>query len=389
MIENVQALSLREVGIEPSGNSPSGNTLEPPRERRRRARSADQTHDDNRETRRRADRESSRSRNPPPPSSSRESVPSRVVEHQSSLRSLLSASELDSQEMEEEIMRQIMEDGLLDGIDLNNIDVAQEDDISERIAQAYRRRRTERHRERRERRERLAREGQISTSGHSTPEIRSPPVREEDQSHRRPHIRSDSGASTPRDRDHRPPVSRPGLLDVANQGGRTRHSRSSSQGSSRSARSEHRPAPLSVSSARVASVSQTDLPSRPATAGLANPTRRRQSDNQQRSTLDERQQFRNNLETHLSSNPNSPRTWRAAFGVPTTSASPTSSVAVVSAPLTSSPDATPGEPPSQPTSSRRTTDPIGSRNARPSHPGTPPTTSAPAFPRSTTDPIRT
>lgn len=66
---------------------------------------------------------------------------SRQVEHQSSLRSFLSISDLDSQEMEEEIMRQIMEDGLLDGIDLSHIDVGQEDEISERIAEAYRRRR--------------------------------------------------------------------------------------------------------------------------------------------------------------------------------------------------------------------------------------------------------
>jgi hypothetical protein len=238
VIESVQALSLREVGIETGGGSSGRNTLEPPRERSRRERSADRPQDRSQDTRRSADHVRSHSRNPPAPSSSREVVPPRVVEHQSSLRSLLSASELDSQEMEEEIMRQIMEDGLLDGIDLNNIDVAQEDEISERIAQAYRTRRTERHRERRERRERLARDGQIAMSGHSTPEVRSPSVREEEQARRRPHMRSESGPSTPRDRDHRPPVSRPGLLDVANQGGRMRRNRSSSQGSTRSARSE-------------------------------------------------------------------------------------------------------------------------------------------------------
>ncbi|TKA65951.1 hypothetical protein B0A49_11121, partial [Cryomyces minteri] len=69
---------------------------------------------------------------------------SRRVEHQSSLRSLLSASDLDSQEMEEEIMRQIMEEGLLDGIDLTHVDVGMEEEISERIAQAFRRRQRER-----------------------------------------------------------------------------------------------------------------------------------------------------------------------------------------------------------------------------------------------------
>jgi hypothetical protein len=64
----------------------------------------------------------------------------RQIEHQSSLRSLISSSDLDAHEMEEEILRQIQEEGLLDGIDLENIDVSQEDQISERIAQAFRRR---------------------------------------------------------------------------------------------------------------------------------------------------------------------------------------------------------------------------------------------------------
>lgn len=64
----------------------------------------------------------------------------RQIEHQSSLRSLISSSDVDSYEMEEEILRQIREEGLLDGIDLENIDVHQEDQISERIAEAFRRR---------------------------------------------------------------------------------------------------------------------------------------------------------------------------------------------------------------------------------------------------------
>ncbi|KAI4127871.1 MAG: hypothetical protein LQ347_004413 [Umbilicaria vellea] len=62
----------------------------------------------------------------------------RQIEHQSSLRSLLSGSEGSSAEMQEEILRQIMDEGLLDGIDLNNMNVAQEDELSERIADAYR-----------------------------------------------------------------------------------------------------------------------------------------------------------------------------------------------------------------------------------------------------------
>ena len=66
----------------------------------------------------------------------------RRIEHQSSLRSLLSNSEADRSDMEEEILRQIMEDGLLEGIDLDNMSGSQEDALYERIADAYRRRHT-------------------------------------------------------------------------------------------------------------------------------------------------------------------------------------------------------------------------------------------------------
>ncbi|KAL4780961.1 hypothetical protein BJX76DRAFT_350516 [Aspergillus varians] len=62
----------------------------------------------------------------------------RRVEHQSSLRSLLSLS--DTESMEEEILRQILEEGLLEGIDLDNLEPGQEEELSERIADAYRRR---------------------------------------------------------------------------------------------------------------------------------------------------------------------------------------------------------------------------------------------------------
>ena len=62
----------------------------------------------------------------------------RRIEHQSSIRSLLSLS--DAETMEEEIQRQILEEGLLDGIDLDNLGPTQEDELSERIAEAYRRR---------------------------------------------------------------------------------------------------------------------------------------------------------------------------------------------------------------------------------------------------------
>ncbi|KAL5431031.1 hypothetical protein PMIN06_012414 [Paraphaeosphaeria minitans] len=377
VLEEVQQLSLREVGIDSTSNVATVDHLEPPRERRRRER---REHSGDRRERS-ADMRGADGR--PGSSATREVVPPRAVEHQSSLRSLLSASELDSQEMEEEIMRQIMEEGLLDGIDLNNIDVAQEDEISERIAQAYRRRQEQKRREQRERRERLAREGQISASGASTPEIRSPPVREDAPQRRRAHTRSSSSTPNPRDRDNRPPVSRPGLLDVANQGSRTRHTRSSSQGSSRSAR-EHRPTPLTISSTRAYNNSQPELLD-PTSALGNNSDRRRQSDNEQRSALEERDQFRSSLQTHTSSNPNSPR--RAAFNFITNSESVRIASQVVASPVTSPISSVP--PPataSALSTSRRTTDPTGIRQPHAPHTNTPPTATSPTFPRSTTDP---
>lgn len=385
VLEEVQQLSLREVGIDTSSTVANVDHLEPPRERRRRERSEDRRERSS-DTRRSADGRS-RSRNQPSASASaapREAIAPRVIEHQSSLRSLLSASDLDSQEMEEEIMRQIMEEGLLDGIDLNNIDVAQEDEISERIAQAYRRRQDQKRRERRERRERLAREGRIVASGTSTPDVRSPAVREEENQRLRSHSRSTSTTPTPRDRDNRPPLSRPGLLDVANQGNRTRHTRSSSQGSSRSAR-EHRPTPLAASSTRSHNNSQPELVGRSVSSGTGT-DQRRQSDNEHRGALDGRQQFRNSISAHPSSNPNSPR--RSAFHFAPQTESPTSTTSttpVIASPLASPLNSLlPLSPHPISSSSRRTTDPTRHPLALHSH--TPPLASPPAFPRSTTDP---
>lgn len=384
VLEEVQQLSLREVGIDSASNVATVDHLEPPRERRRRERREHSGDRRERSTDTRSTDGRSRSRNETSALSvAREVVPPRVIEHQSSLRSLLSASELDSQEMEEEIMRQIMEEGLLDGIDLNNIDVAQEDEISERIAQAYRRRQEQKRRERRERRDRLAGEGQLNVSGTSTPEIRSPPVREDDPQRRRPHARSSSSTPNPRDRDNRPSVSRPGLLDVANQGSRARHTRSSSQGSSRSAR-EPRPTPLVFSSARAHNNSQPELLG-PTSALSNNIDRRRRSDNEHRSTLEGREEFRTSLQTHSSSNSDSRP--RSASNLITSAESPTTASPVVASPVTSPISSLPQSATVQAhASSRRTTDPTGIKQPRAPHSSTPPTASPPTFPRSTTDP---
>ncbi|KAK4169331.1 E3 ubiquitin-protein ligase [Cladorrhinum sp. PSN259] len=74
----------------------------------------------------------------------------RQVEHQSSLRNLISGDGVDVRDIEKEIeefAKQIQEEGLLDGLDLNNIDLENNDELSRRITEAYRRRYRERMRQ--------------------------------------------------------------------------------------------------------------------------------------------------------------------------------------------------------------------------------------------------
>ncbi|KAJ5093527.1 hypothetical protein N7456_009388 [Penicillium angulare] len=123
---------------------------------------------------------------------------SRRVEHQSSLRSLLSLSS-ETETMEEEILRQIIEEGLLNDIDLENLGPAQEEELSERIAEAYRRRHMRQSDPRPAQRRR------------QSPETSS-------RSHTRSHStqRANEEISTPREPgERRPPVSRPHLLESA------------------------------------------------------------------------------------------------------------------------------------------------------------------------------
>ena len=376
MLEEAQQLSLREAGIPGSTSS----HLETPRERRRRERSRDAS----RESRRNRDERRSASQNPPGPSRSpsRAVIPPRAVEHQSSLRSLLSSSDLDADDVDEDLVRQVLEELVSEGVDLNQIGTAQEEEITERIAEAVRRRQTERlaerQRERRERRERLAREGLNSSSSSLLPQpLRSPLVRDEDAARRRGHGRSESGTSTPHSAVG-PPISRPGLIDAANRGGRAPRQRSSSQGSSRSARRVERPMPVSATGPQNNSSSE-----RPSTSENAS-SRRRQSDNQQRSRLDARQQFRNSVQLATASGPNSPL--GLGFNIPS-SGSPTSSLATVGTSVVVPPSSsTSAITPFQPPTSRRVTDPTRGTLARQHSNGTPPMLSPPAFPRSTTDP---
>ncbi|PHH62155.1 hypothetical protein CDD81_7529 [Ophiocordyceps australis] len=71
----------------------------------------------------------------------------RQVEHQSSIRSLIGSQDVAERDFDrevEEFARQIQEDGLLDGLDLDNIDLSRDDELSRRITEAYRRRQRDR-----------------------------------------------------------------------------------------------------------------------------------------------------------------------------------------------------------------------------------------------------
>lgn len=108
---------------------------------------------------------------------------SRSLDHQSSLRSLLSVSEED---IEEDILRHIMEDGLLDGVDLNNMTTAQEDELSERIAAAYKRRQDEQRRARRA----------AATASHPLPDRSNHRSRERSRHSSRPRVIPSTNSAT-------------------------------------------------------------------------------------------------------------------------------------------------------------------------------------------------
>ena len=215
----------------------------------------------------------------------------RQIEHQSSLRSLISPDNVDSHGMEEEILRQIREEGLLDGIDLENIDVNQEDQISERIAEAFRRRQSERARQEAARRREASARRRQNTHG-SEPVSRETSGDEASRSRNRPGNRNTTSMETPGDessrtiatnkrRGHsrspsstrqidepsRPPPSMSAAhavhLDVhsGDEGRRRRRTMSSS-------RSVTAPVPVAEPGARPAARSQTDLSNRPQSAYL-------------------------------------------------------------------------------------------------------------------------
>ena len=257
MVEEVREMSLREVGIRGSGSYE--------RDFRHRARDgARDTRDEDARQQRRDREVGSSSRGGEEtarPSSAADAADhARQIGHQSSLRSLLSPSDLDSSGMEEEILRQIMDEGILDGIDLNNIDVGQEDELSEKIAEAYRRRhgRVSRSQEDRADQRRVS-----SSQGQRT---NSDEPRQQRMPGRSPNPTDQNTHSS------HPPVSRPHLLE-AYPTGQGHRRRTSSE--TRQTRRQTSPAPPSSSSRtasetqRQAARSATDLSNRPQSSNPA------------------------------------------------------------------------------------------------------------------------
>jgi Zinc finger, ZZ type len=121
----------------------------------------------------------------------------RRIEHQSSLRSLLSASDV-GDTTQDDIARMIMEEGLLDGIDLSGLDQTQEEELSDRLVQIFLSRHPDRsHLPRR--------------SSDQTERARAP----EHHRSRSQTIQNPSSSSTPTETSSRhPPVSRRNLLEA-------------------------------------------------------------------------------------------------------------------------------------------------------------------------------
>ncbi|KAI4174580.1 MAG: hypothetical protein LQ343_002153 [Gyalolechia ehrenbergii] len=246
MLAEVREMSLRDVDARAPGSYERGMRHRTAERRR------DPT-DNNRQIRRHQHADSSHQESPG-------GGTHRSIGHQSSLRSLMSSSEIDSSEMEEEILR-LVDEGWLDGIDLDSLDTSQVDELSERIADAYRRR--HRHRSRAE-------------------QSRRPQNRSRRRSPERSNNRSNRSSATAEQSHHpsRPPVSRPHLLEAYPTGHSQQRRASSEQ------RRQTSPSPRSAS--RIPSANQhqaarsaTDLteahprsPLRPRPAELSNRNRR-------------------------------------------------------------------------------------------------------------------
>jgi hypothetical protein len=290
LIEEAQELSLAEAGI--------GSTLSP-RQRRRgeESRSADgRSRRSGERSRQRSESDHRRRseddrRQPEPPQSQRRSRDERrarrrsesrrrserQVEHQSSLRSLLSSDHMSERDIEREIedfARQIQEEGLLEGLDLDNIDLTRDDELSRKITEAYRRRQRARPRTEASRRSNASNASNVSrvsdvsaVSDVSRSEIRPPSAdSSQGQPRQRVHSRSTSATGQNEDRSRPPPApSSSAHLEVHGEDRQRRQRRRTASGG----RSATTPIVPTQSQTRATTRSQSDLSGRFAAADAA------------------------------------------------------------------------------------------------------------------------
>jgi hypothetical protein len=121
----------------------------------------------------------------------------RRIEHQSSLRSLLSASDVETP-TQEEIVRLIMDEGLLDGIDFGSLNQAQEEELSDRLVQIF-----------------LNRHPEHSNLRRRSSDQTERPAQGQHRRSRSQTVQAPSTMPASAESSRHPPVSRPRLLDAA------------------------------------------------------------------------------------------------------------------------------------------------------------------------------
>lgn len=241
MLQEVQELSLRESRAQARREARRAANSERTRDR---SSNPERPAEDSRSRRRRgedSERQQSSARN------HGDTDRARRVEHQSSLRSLLSLSS-EAETMQEEILRQILEEGLLDDIDFDNLSATQEEELSERIADAYRRSHMQQPRAPQAQRRR------------PSPEDAGRP-RSRSQSVQRP-SETPPTTSTRDNTDRRPPATRPHLFDPPASRPPSNHQRRNSEqadGHRRTSPTRGNPASNSEDTLRPAVRSSSDM----------------------------------------------------------------------------------------------------------------------------------
>lgn len=141
MIEEVRQMSLREVGVG-SSESHLRSSTNRDSDRHRESRADETRRQRRRDHDRRRRENTSAASNQVTSTSAHETMDpgtrARQLEHQSSLRSLISSSDFDTSEIDEEVLRHVIDEILQDGLDLDNLTAVQEDELTDRIANALR-----------------------------------------------------------------------------------------------------------------------------------------------------------------------------------------------------------------------------------------------------------